>query len=108
MRWKPIENEPVANRFLELTVLRYFSWGHVLKGISEDPRLPGRYVLIFRDETECDGPRQTWFVFQSAMERVDAELQILRWGPDDLHSAAVPAHPRPPRRPTSNALALEW
>lgn len=107
MRWEQIENEPDANSFLELTVLRYFSWGHVLTGISEDPRLPGRYVLIFRDETEHDGARQTWFIFRSAIERIDAELQILRWGSDDLHSTAVPAHPRPPRRPASNALALE-
>ncbi|WP_395140344.1 hypothetical protein [Armatimonas sp.] len=108
MRWEPTgDDAPNPSSFAELTELRYFSWGYALSGISDDPRLPGRYVLILRDTTP-DAEPSIWFVFTTATEHHNAELNILGYGNNDTQGAGVPTKPRPPRRPASNAVALEW
>jgi hypothetical protein len=71
--------------------------------------LPGRYVLILRDTTP-DAEPSIWFVYRTPQEHQDAQQRILGYGPnhDDTQGAGVPAKPRPPQRPASNAIALEW
>jgi hypothetical protein len=111
MRWEPTKGEPAFSSFQEIAELCEFAWGRVLTGISNDPYLPGRYVLIFRDETDIPQITKTWFVFATHAERRAAEDHILGYGNNpnnDTQGAGVPTKPHPPRRPASNAVALEW
>ncbi|WP_309716616.1 hypothetical protein [Armatimonas sp.] len=109
MRWEPDGSEPHLKSFAEFTELRRFDWGAVDSGISDDPRLPGRYIIVFRDETETPEPVNLWFVYPTPAEHHAAQQRVLRYGTDnDIQGAGVPSKPRPPRRPASNAIALEW
>ena len=108
MRWEPTDDElrhtPRPHGFTEL---RRFSWGRALSGISDDTRLPGRYVLIFRDETEESEPLNTWFIFVTPADLRAAEERVTSFGNnDDLQGSGVPAKPRPPYRPAANAVTL--
>ncbi len=112
MRWEPTNDDtPNPSSFAELKELRYFSWGYVLSGISDDTRLPGRYVLILRDTT-ADAEPNIWFVFTTPAKHHEAQQRILGYGNSNNHNdtqgAGVPSKPRPPHRPASNAVALEW
>jgi hypothetical protein len=111
MRWEPnADDTPNPSSFAELTELRYFSWGYALSGISDDPRLPGRYVLILRDTTD-DAEPSIWFVFATPTEHQEAQARILSYGNnpnDDTQGAGVPTKPRPPRRPARKAVSLAW
>ena len=109
MRWEPnTDDTPNPSSFAELTELRYFSWGYVLSGISDDPRLPGRYVLIFRQLPPTEQP-STWFIYRTSTEYHEAQQRVLGYGNNpnnDTQGAGVPTKPRPPRRPASNAALI--
>lgn len=108
MRWNPnTDDTSLLENFAELTELRVFAWGRVLAGISDDSRLPGRYVLLLRDETDDPQPT-TWFVFTTQAELHEAQERILGYGTDaGTAGAPVPTDPTPPPFPATSAAYLE-